>query len=64
MAGENPPKLSWEGALERGEEMPRRPPPLPGQSARQPDANSGGTTDSLVRPEPKGSGRFLFKGGV
>lgn len=30
MAGENPLKLSWEGTLERGEEMPRRFPPLPG----------------------------------
>ena len=29
----------------RGEAMPRRSPPLPGKSARQPAANSGGTTD-------------------
>ena len=30
MAGASPPKLGWEGALERGEEMPCRSPPLPG----------------------------------
>ena len=62
MAGENPPPSGWEGPLERGEEMPRRSPPLPGQSAYQPDTNSGGTTDIFVRPEPRGSGRFSFLG--
>lgn len=30
MAGENPPKLWREGALERGEEMPRRTPAVTG----------------------------------
>ena len=41
--------------------MLRRSPPLPGKSAHQPDANSGGTTDlDLIRPEPTtGSGRFF-----
>lgn len=59
MAGASPPKLGWEGALERGQEMVRRPPPLPGQSV-PPWGNSGGTTDNLVRPEPMRLGAFLF----
>ena len=61
MDGANPPKAGREGTLERGQEMARRPPPLPGQSARQPAANSGGTTDkSFVRPEPFGLGAFFM----
>ena len=61
MAGENPPKAWREGPLERGQEMARRRPPLPGKSAHQPDGNSGGTTDKFfVRPEPKRLGAFLF----
>ena len=59
MAGENPPPSGWEGPLERGKEMARRPPPLPGQSV-PPWGNSGGTTDNLVRPEPMRLGAFLF----
>ena len=35
--------------VSRGEAMPRRSPPLPGKSARQPAANSGGTTDKEAR---------------
>ena len=61
MDGANPPMAGREGTLERGQEMARRPPPLPGQSARQPAANSGGTTDKLfVRPEPFGLGAFFM----
>ena len=30
MAGANPPRAGREGTLERGQEMARRPPPLPG----------------------------------
>ena len=60
MDGANPPKAGREGTLERGQEMARRPPPLPGQSARQPAANSGGTTDKfLFALSPSGSGRFF-----
>ena len=36
--------------LSRGAEMPCRSPPLPGQSAYQPDTNSGGTTDFFSSP--------------
>ena len=52
MAGASPPKLGWEGALERGQEMVRRPPPLPGQSVPNGEIQVEPRT-AFVRPEPR-----------
>ena len=64
MAGENPRRDAKRKApvqLRAGNGPPVSP-PLPGESVRLTDANSGGTTDKnlFALSLPKGSGRFIF----